>query len=93
MDDACTVESLDCMTRRPNGCIGTVKSPRTSNSGQTICYYVRTNATLNSSKILDTDGHPDGFASSFGLLDWVVLMETLDPTSLSGNLHIIFLEY
>jgi len=41
-------------------------SSRTLKSDWTICHYVRTNATLNSSKFLDTDGRPDGIATSFG---------------------------
>jgi hypothetical protein len=28
-----------------------------------ICHYVRTDATLNSSKLLDTDGGPKGIAT------------------------------
>jgi hypothetical protein len=40
-------------------------SSQTLNSGQTICYYVRTDAILNSSKFLDTDGCPDEKFSSF----------------------------
>jgi hypothetical protein len=31
-----------------------------------ICHYIRTDATLNSSKLLDTDGHPDRKFSSSG---------------------------
>jgi hypothetical protein len=31
-----------------------------------ICHYSRTDATLNSSKLLDTDGHPDGITASSG---------------------------
>jgi hypothetical protein len=33
-----------------------------------ICYYVRTNATMNRSKLLDTDGRSDGIATSSGML-------------------------
>jgi hypothetical protein len=36
------------------------------NSGQTICLYVWTDASWNSSKFLDTDGHPDGIATLYG---------------------------
>jgi hypothetical protein len=65
-DDAWTVERPDGITRRPDGCTGTLKSFRTLNSGRTIRHYVRTDITLNSLKFLDTDGHLDGFATSFG---------------------------
>jgi hypothetical protein len=43
-----------------------LKSSRTLNSGRTICHYVRLDATLNSSKLLDTDGGPDGIDMSSG---------------------------
>jgi hypothetical protein len=51
---------------------------------QTICHYVKTDANLNCSKLLDTDGHPDGKFSSFG---WMLLTdERLDgiPRRLDG---------
>jgi hypothetical protein len=35
-------------------------------SGRTICHYIRTDAILNNSKLLDTNGHPDGIATSSG---------------------------
>jgi len=41
-------------------------SSRTLNSGQMIFHYVRTNETLNSSKLPDTEGRLDGKFSSFG---------------------------
>jgi hypothetical protein len=62
-DDAWKVESPEGISRLPDGCTGTLKSSRTLNIGRTICHYVRTDATLNSSKFLDTDGRPDGFST------------------------------
>jgi hypothetical protein len=53
-------------SHRPNGCTGMPKSSRTLNSGRTIFHYVRKDATLNSSKFLETDRHPDGIATSSG---------------------------
>jgi len=42
----------------------TLDSSWTLNNGQTICHYFQTDATLNSSKLLDTDGGSDGIATS-----------------------------
>jgi hypothetical protein len=57
------------LPRCPDGCTWTLDSSRTLNSGQTICHYVRTDAILNNSKFLDTDGRPDGkFSSSWRML-------------------------
>jgi len=39
---------------------------RTLNSSRTICHYVQTDAILNSLKFLDTNGCPDGIATSSG---------------------------
>jgi hypothetical protein len=39
-------------------------SSRTLKSDWTICHYVWTDATLNNSKFLDTDGRPDVIATS-----------------------------
>jgi hypothetical protein len=63
-DDAWTDEGQDGISRRLNGCTGTLKSYRTLNSGRTICHYIWTDVTLNSSKFLDTDEHPDDIATS-----------------------------
>jgi hypothetical protein len=65
-DDAWKVECPDGISHRPDGCTGMLKSSRTLNSSQTICHYIRTNATLNSSKFLDTDGCLDGITTSSG---------------------------
>jgi hypothetical protein len=47
-------------------------SSRILDSGWTICHYVQTDATLNSSKLLDTDGRLDGkFSSSV----WMLLID------------------
>jgi len=57
------------LPRRLDGCTWTLDSSRTLNSGWTICHYSRTDAILNSSKFLDTDGRPDGkFSSSWRML-------------------------
>jgi hypothetical protein len=37
-----------------------LKSPQTLNSVRTCCHDVRTDGTLNCSKLLDTNGRPDG---------------------------------
>jgi hypothetical protein len=47
-------------------------SSRTLNSGWTICHNVWTNATLSSSKLLDTNGCPDG---KFSLSGWMLLTD------------------
>jgi hypothetical protein len=47
-------------------------SSRTLNSSWMICHYVRTDATLNSSKLLDTQGRQDGKFWSSG---WMLLTE------------------
>jgi hypothetical protein len=39
-----------------------------------ICHYVWTDANLNCSKLLDTDGRPDGKFSSSG---WMLLTDEL----------------
>jgi hypothetical protein len=41
-------------------------SSQTLNSGWTICHYVPKDATLNSSKLLYTEGRPKGKFSSSG---------------------------
>jgi hypothetical protein len=41
------------LPRHPDGCTRTLGSSRTLNSSRTIYHYVRTDATLNSSKLLD----------------------------------------
>jgi hypothetical protein len=46
-------------------------SSRTLKSIRTICHYVRTDASLNCSKLLDTDGRPNGkFSSSVRMMLW-----------------------
>jgi hypothetical protein len=45
---------------RPDECTGTLKSVRT------CCHDVWTYANLNCSKLLNTDGRPDGFATLSG---------------------------
>jgi hypothetical protein len=54
------------LSRRPNGCIGTLESSRTMNSIRTCFHNIRTDVTLNYSKLLDTNGSSDSFATSFG---------------------------
>jgi hypothetical protein len=49
-----------------------LNSFRTLNSGWTICHYVMTDAILNCSKFLDTDGRLDGKFSSSG---WMLLTD------------------
>jgi hypothetical protein len=49
------------LSRRPDGCIGTLETSRTLKRVRTCCHDVRTNATL---KLLDTDGGLDGIATS-----------------------------
>jgi hypothetical protein len=49
---------------RPEGCTRTLESSRTLNSVRTCCHDVWTDATLNWSKLLDTDGSPDVIATS-----------------------------
>jgi hypothetical protein len=48
-------ESPDEISCRPDECTRMLKYSRTLNSGRTICHYVRTDATLNSSKFLDDE--------------------------------------
>jgi hypothetical protein len=52
--------------------LGTLGSSRTLKSIQTICHYVRTDANLNYSKLLGTDGLPNGKFSSSG---WMLLSD------------------
>jgi hypothetical protein len=47
-------------------------SSRTLQSSRTICHYVRTDATLNSLKLLDSDGRRDDITTSFG---WMLLTD------------------
>jgi hypothetical protein len=70
-------------------------------SVRTHCWDVRADPILNSSKLLDTDGHLDGIATSSRqmlLTDespeviLAVWMDTWDQTSLTWNLHRIFFE-
>lgn len=93
---------LKVLPRRPDGCTITLESSRTLKSIRTCCHDVRTDATFNCSKLLDTDGvwtvlqrRPDGccWLMSFWTLYWAVRMETKDPTFLSWNPYIIFLEF
>jgi hypothetical protein len=53
------------LPRHPDRCTWTQDSSWTLNSGWMIYHYIRTDAILNSSKFLDTDGRPDGKFSSF----------------------------
>jgi hypothetical protein len=57
---------------RLNWCTWTLDYSGSLKSGRTICHYVRTNATLNSSKLLDTDGGLDWKFSSSG---WMLLTD------------------
>jgi hypothetical protein len=56
-------------------------SSRTLKGGCTICHYVRTDATLNSSKFLDTDGRPDSISTSSGRM----LLTEERPNGLQGR--------
>jgi hypothetical protein len=58
-----------------------LKSSQTLNINRTICYYVRTNATLNSSKLLDIDGGPESITTSFG---WMMLIDDHPEALLSS---------
>jgi hypothetical protein len=71
--------------RRLDGSTWTLDSSWTLNSVRAICQYVRTDAIMNSSKFIDTDGRPDGKFSSSG---WMLLTEErLDGnTTSSGRL-------
>jgi hypothetical protein len=73
------------LPRHPDGCTWTLDSSRTLNSVRTICHYVRTDAILNNSKFLDTDGHANGKFSSF---EWMLLTEERPDgnTTSSGRL-------
>jgi hypothetical protein len=51
---------------RLDGFTRTLGSSRTLKNVWTICHYVRTDATLNCSKLPNTDGRPDGKFSSSG---------------------------
>jgi hypothetical protein len=46
-----------------------------------ICHYIRTDANLNCSKLLDTDGRPDGKFSSSGRM----LLTEEHPDGCKGN--------
>jgi hypothetical protein len=73
------------LPHHPDGCTWTLDSSRTLNSVRTICHYVRTDAILNSSKFLDTDGRPDEKFSSSGRM--LLTDECLDGNiTLSGRL-------
>jgi hypothetical protein len=48
----------------PDGCTKTLESSRTLKSVWMCCHDVRTDVTLNCSKLLDIDGSLDGIASS-----------------------------
>jgi hypothetical protein len=81
--------------RRPDGCTGTLGSSRTLKSVRTICHYIRTDANLNYSKLLDTDGRPDGKFSSSGQMSvrtvWdVVQTAGREPNFLTWKLCRIF---
>jgi hypothetical protein len=57
------------LPRHLDGCTWTLDDSRILNSGRTIFHYVQTDATLNSSKLLGTDGGPDRkFSSSERML-------------------------
>jgi hypothetical protein len=58
---------------------------RTLMSARTCCWDVRTDATFNSSKLLDTDGHPNGIAMSSG---WMLMTDK----SLDGCLGFNFFD-
>jgi hypothetical protein len=65
------------LSRRSDGYTWTLDASRTLNSVWTICHYIRTNATLNNSKLLDTDGHPNGkFSSSERMMLWQMSVRT-----------------
>jgi hypothetical protein len=51
------------LSRRPNGCTGMLESSRTLKSIRTCCHDVRTDATLNYSKLLDIDESPDSITT------------------------------
>jgi len=73
------------LPRHPDGCTWTLDSSRTLNSGRVIYHYVRTDAILNNSKFLDTDGRPDGKFPSSGRM--LLIDERLDGnTTSSGRL-------
>jgi hypothetical protein len=48
------------LPRRPDRCTWMLDSSRTLNSDWTICHYIWTDANLNCSNLLDTDGGPNG---------------------------------
>jgi hypothetical protein len=52
------------LQRRLDGCTGILDSSRTLKSVRTCCHDVHMDATLNCSKLLDTDGRPDNIAMS-----------------------------
>jgi hypothetical protein len=54
------------LPHRPDGCIGMLETSWTLKSVRTYCHYIRTDATLNYSKLLYTHGNPDGIATSSG---------------------------
>jgi hypothetical protein len=70
----------DGITTSPDGCAGTLGSPRTLKSVRTIFHYVRTDAILNCLKLLDTNGRPDGKFSS----------ATFRATTLSSGKRLFF---
>jgi len=73
------------LPRHPDGYTWTLDSSRTLNSGRVIYHYVRTDAILNNSKFLDTDGRPDGKFPSSGRM--LLIDERLDGnTTSSGRL-------
>jgi hypothetical protein len=70
------------LPRLADECTDTLKSSRTHKSVRTCCHDVRTDATLNYSKLLYTEGSPDGIATSSGLM----LLTDEHPDILLGHL-------
>jgi len=56
------------LPRLSDGCTDTLESSRTHKSVQTCCHDVRTDATLDCSKLLDTKGSLDGIATTSRLM-------------------------
>jgi hypothetical protein len=65
----CVQTVLPC---HPDGCTGMLEYSRTLKSVRMCFHDVRTDATLNCSKPLDTDGCLDGIATSSG---WMLLTD------------------
>jgi len=69
------------LPHRPDGCTEMLETSRTLKSVRTCCHDVRTNETLNYSKLLDIDGSPDGIATSSGQM----LLTDERPNSRQGH--------